>query len=344
MLTSILMALALGQVPAQNVRPQIGYVYPPGGRAGGTIEVRLGMYDWTPDTEIIVHDPRVKIEITGEASDFILTPPPYWFGLKAGQPQPPLPREVPARIMLPADLPPGSIRFQAANANGGSNVGQFVVSDTNEFIEPDTHSQALELPSLPVTVSGRLSRITEVDAYEFTVAAAGLVTCRLEDRLGQPFHGVVSIRDAQGNVVADAADTIGAGGDLLFTASAGAKYSLNIHDVEFGGDAGFVYRFTIRSGPKVVTTLPLVIGRGATTSVEFIGWGVATGKQELESITRDITAPADASLVAQSVLFDTPAGPARFELKLADAGDTLRPSAGDTPLAVAMPSMISSAL
>ena len=76
-------------------------------RPGTTVEVTLGTYDWTPDMQVLPHDPRVKIEITGPAGEPILTPPPYWFGKKAGQAQPPLPREVPARITIPADVPPG---------------------------------------------------------------------------------------------------------------------------------------------------------------------------------------------------------------------------------------------
>ena len=41
MLTTLLIIAALGQVPAQNVRPQIGYVYPPGAAAGTTVAQHL---------------------------------------------------------------------------------------------------------------------------------------------------------------------------------------------------------------------------------------------------------------------------------------------------------------
>src|SRR5262245_31257953 len=103
MLESFLIATAVfGQVAAANVRPQIGYVFPHGAKAGTTVEVRLRTYDWTPDMQIVAHDRRVKIEITGPAGEPILTPPPYWFGAKAGQAQPPLPTEIPARITIPA--------------------------------------------------------------------------------------------------------------------------------------------------------------------------------------------------------------------------------------------------
>ena len=250
MLTSLVLLTAFAQIPAQNVRPQIGYVYPPGGKAGTTIDVMLGTYDWTPDMQVLSADPRVKIEITGPAGDFLLTPPPYWFGQKAGQAQPPLPREVPARITLPADLPPGPIQWRVANANGGSNVGTFVVSDGAEFVEPDQHAGTLDLPALPVVANGRLSRITEIDTYKFTVPDAGLVTVRLADRVGQAFHGVLTIRDAVGKVMADGADTTGDDVVLLFTAQAGATYTATVTDLEFAGDRGYVYRLSIARGPR----------------------------------------------------------------------------------------------
>ncbi|MDX1943789.1 MAG: hypothetical protein SFU86_00155 [Pirellulaceae bacterium] len=329
MFTSLLLLTAFAQVPAQNVRPQIGYVYPPGGKAGTTVEVMLGTYDWTPDVQILPVDPRVKIEITGPMGDFILTPPPYWFGLKAGQAQPPLAREVPARITLPADLPPGPIQWRVASANGGSNVGTFVVGDGAEFVEPEQHAKTLDLPALPVVANGRISRITEIDTYRFTVADAGLVTVQLSDRIGQPFHGSLTIRDAAGKVVADGAGTTGDDVVLLFTAQAGTTYTATVTDLEFAGDRGYVYRLSINRGPRVLTTLPLVVKRGETVPVEIIGWGVATGALKVETITKPIAVPADNKAETFLAAVDTPAGPASVTLALSDAADQPEPASAD---------------
>ena len=332
MLELLVIVAALGQVPAQNVRPQIGYVYPPGGRAGTTVDVQLGTYDWTPDMQIFVHDPRVTLEITGPAGDPIMTPPPYWFDQKAGQPQPPLAREVPARITIPADTPPGPVRWQAANANGATNVGTFVVSDTAEFVEPEKHDGALDLPPLPVTACGRISRIAEIDAYRFTVPTAGLVVCRLEDRLGQPFHGFLTVRDSAGRLVTDVADTVGQGAVATFEAQPSQTYEASLHDVEFAGDRGYVYRLSIRRGPHVLASLPLVVGRGETRAVEVIGWGVASGGLKLESATHQLTIPQDAVGESFDYPLDTPAGRATVRLSLAAGnatGDSLEPVASD---------------
>lgn len=234
-MTKLLMLIALlSQVAAQNVRPQIGYTYPTGGRVGTTVDVQLGTYDWTPDMQVFVHNPLIELKLTGPASEFQMTPPPYWFGAKASLTQPPLAREVPARFSIPAEQPAGAVpvgpvHWQAANANGGSNLGTFFVSNVEEFVEPEQHSDTIQLPPLPLAISGRIHRITDSDTYSFTAQHSGLVTCRLHDRIGQPFNGVLTVRDQNGQVVADAANTTGGAETVvMFQVISGSTYTVNI--------------------------------------------------------------------------------------------------------------------
>ena len=318
----LVLALLAQPKPSENVRPQIGYVYPTGGQAGSTIDVMIGGYDWTPDVKLFVRNERVKIEITGPAGEIIMTPPPFWFGPKAGQLQPPLPREIPARITLPADLPPGPIHFQAYNANGASEVGTFEVGKTLEVIEPEKNRSPIDLPSLPIVASGRLARITEIDQYKFTATAAGLVTCKLDDRIGQAFAGVLTIRDAQGVVIADGADTTGRGVAVTFSAKAGAAYSVAVNDAEFAGDRGYVYRLSITSGPQLITTSPLVVARGKSTPLTVVGWGVATGAHKIETATTTVAVPANAGETYRAEL-KTPGGLVTANLAVAEVADAV---------------------
>src|SRR5215203_2435449 len=73
--------------------PEIGYIFPPGGKAGTTVDVQLGAVDWTPDMQIFVLDRRVRIEPRGSLGPLLLPEPPYFVGTKAYNP-PPLPREL----------------------------------------------------------------------------------------------------------------------------------------------------------------------------------------------------------------------------------------------------------
>jgi hypothetical protein len=89
--------------------PEAGYIFPPGGKAGTTVQVRLGGYDWTPDMDFFVLDKRVRLIPTGPPGPILVPGPPYWFGAKGRLGALPLPREVPAQLVIPAGVGPGPI-------------------------------------------------------------------------------------------------------------------------------------------------------------------------------------------------------------------------------------------
>ncbi len=251
-----LVVLAAAPARAQKA-PDVGYAFPSGGRAGSSVEVRLGGYDWTPDLQYFVHDPRVRLEVLGPPGPILLTPPPYWFGVKSYSAPPPLPREVRARLTLPAGLPAGPIRWQVANANGASGTGVFVVSHEPEIVEDETRATAQELPSLPTTISGRLDRVEDVDRYRFRAEHTGLVACELfARRLGADVHLAVEVRDRRGDVIADLVDTEGRDPLVRFPAVAGEEYEVAIHDLDFRGDWAYVYRLAVREEPSGVRDAP----------------------------------------------------------------------------------------
>ena len=280
---------------AQQV-PAIGYMYPSGGQAGSTVDVVLGGYDWTPDMELFVRDPRIQLELAGDPGPVIVPEPPYWFGKKARRGPFPMPRETPARLKLPTDLSPGIYRWQAANANGVTASGKFIVSDALEAVEEKDRLEPQHLPSLPVTVSGQILKIAEVDEYRFTAPATGPITCEIVAAgIGSPLTAIVEIRDAAGRLVADAADTAARDERFTFPVEVGQEYFAKIYDVDFRGNRSFVYRLSFTPGPRLLSTFPAVIQRGVAQDVEFFGFGLETGAAKLESVTRTINVTADAA-------------------------------------------------
>src|SRR5205823_3443815 len=197
--------------PAVPKAPEAGYIYPSGGKAGTTVNVQVAGFDWTPDLQFFFSDPRIKLELLGPPGPILVAPPPYWFGPKAYVTALPMPREIPARLTLTADLPPGPIRWQVANANGGSaGAGVFWVGNGPEATEDEKAREPQRLSSLPVTVNGRLWKIEEIDRYRFRAARTGPVACELfARRLGANLNGVLEVRDAADRLVADVADTEG---------------------------------------------------------------------------------------------------------------------------------------
>jgi len=273
--------------------PEVGYIFPAGGKAGTTVDVQLGGYDWTPDMEFFVHDKRTQLIPTGPPGPILIPPPPYWFGAKGRIAALPLAREVPARLVIPADLPGGPLPWQAANANGCTAAGVFILGTGREVVEDEGRTGPQPLARLPVTVSGRLLKNEEVDCYRFTAPRDGPITCELmARRLGAKFLAVMAVRDSNGQVMADVAGTGGTDPSLTFAAKANLQYVLSIHDADFGGDRSYVYRLTITDGPRVLGTLPAAGRRGETREVEFVGIGVASGGAKLESLKRTIAFPA----------------------------------------------------
>jgi len=301
--------------------PEPGYIYPPGGKAGTTVDVQLAGFDWTPDLQFFVLDPRVKLETIGVPGPILIPPPPYWFGPKGYVAPLPLPREIAAKITLPADLPAGPIRWTVAGASGaGTRTGIFWVGTGPEIVEAPATKTPQILPALPVTVSGRLSKIEEVDRYKFTVPKDGPVTCEVIARkLGVNMNVVLTVRDAAGKVVAEAVDSEGQDLALSFKAAANVEYIVSVNDLDFRGDRSFVYRLTLTPGPRVVATIPAVGKRGETRDVEFV-----VANPLLESITRKITFPNDPKLSTFAYRLETPAGTTPvFDIPLGISTETL---------------------
>lgn len=293
---------------AQQQAPAIGYMYPSGGQAGTTVDVVLGGYDWTPDIELFVHDPRIGLELTGTPGPVIVPEPPYWFGKKARRSPFLMPRETPAKLTIPVGTKPGVYRWQAANANGATEAGRFIVSEYPEVREEADRTGAQELTSLPVVVSGQILKIEEVDLYRFVAPQAGPITLSLTSAaIGSPLTAALEVRDATGQLVAEATDTDGNDLRMTFVATADQPYVVGIYDVDFRGNRSFVYRMTFSPGPHVVATIPAAGRPGETRDVEFIGYGVATGGAKIESLTRSVTFPDEPtdSLVMR---LDTPIG------------------------------------
>ncbi len=284
------MLLCATTAVAQQQAPAIGYMHPAGGRAGSTVDVVLGGYDWTPDIEAFVFAPGVQLNLTGEPSSVIVPEPPYWFGKKARRAPFLMPSETPAKLSIPADTPPGVYAWQVANANGAAARGRFMVSHGRELLEDADRSGPQPLDALPVTVSGQIRKIKEVDQYRFVAPHDGPITLALSAAaINSPLTATIEVHDASGKLIADASDTAHGELRLTFAVKHDQPYVVSVYDVDFRGNRSFVYRLAVSAGPQVVAALPAAGQRGETRNIEFIGFGLASGAARLESIIRPVT-------------------------------------------------------
>ena len=334
-LAGLLLFAALPTAEAQHA-PAIGYMFPSSVAVGQTTDVILGGYDWTPDMQVLVHDQRITIELVGEPGPIIVPEPPYWFGKKSRRAPFLLPREVKARITVPADVKSGLVKWQAANANGATSVSRFSISSVPTITDTADRQYAQQLPELPVCINGQIRHIREVDDFNFTVDKDGPVTCAVIARaIGSELNAVLEIRDGAGNIVADAADTAGQDTAITFAATANTPYTARIYDLDFRGNRAFVYQLQIQAAPRIIAAVPCHGPAGKSVPVKFVGYGIATGSGTLETITREVTFPADISVSTFDYSLETDFGTcAAVSLQLSDlpelsgdANDLLVPSA-----------------
>jgi hypothetical protein len=340
----LVLLLLIGPVSAQTP-PEIGYVFPPGGPPGSTMDVRIGGYNWTPDMQLFVHDPHVKLELTGPPSEVLVPEPPYWFGKKARDNDFPLPREFPARLTIAADASPGLVRWQAANANGATGTGTILISGSGvvfggsdvhlERSTPKTTPDPFAVPKLPAAVVGQIQKLEEVDRVSFTAEQSGVVTLDLwTRRLGSQMNAILEVRNEAGQLVADGADTAGHDLQLTVPVRAAERYTISLYDTDFRGHRSFVYRLVIQDGPQIVAAIPAAGKRGEIRTVEFVGIGLATGKPVLESVSCEVTFPTDPAAKAFAYQLATPFGKSLpYKLRLGDWSEFTEASmSADKPL------------
>lgn len=336
------LCLASASSARAQLAPEIGYIQPAGAQAGSTVEVTLGGYDWTPDMQLFAHDPRIKLELIGPPSPVLITEAPYWFGMKARGYAWPLAREFKARLTVPADVPPGLVKWQVANANGVSPTGVLHVGTYAEVVEQRVDNAPQDLPQLPCIVSGQIRRIEEIDRYRIKPAQAGPITIELfARRLTAPgnlmcLHGMLQVTDDTGKKIVDVAATEGDDLTTTFVAEANREYVLSLHDVDFAGDRSYIYRLVVAPGPGLAAAYPAAGKRGETRPVEFVGYGVATGAAKLESVAKDVAFPADPARPSFSYILETPFGKTpSYEFALSDSPELVEGVAlGELPAAV----------
>lgn len=264
------------------------YCYPPSGVPGTVVQAVLAGADWTPDIRIISEDPRLSIEPLGPPGPVLVPDPPYWQGIRSYLNDPPLPRELPARVSIPAGMPEGPVRWRAVNACGSKGAGTFWVGRGREVAEAPGEGGFTDAGPVPVTVFGRLARIEETDRYRFTPESDGMFEAEVfARRLGADFNAVLEARNSRGAVVAEHADTRGREARISFRGEAGKPMELSIRDIDYKGYRSMVYRIVVRPVAAIAAPAPGAVAVGSAIAfpgehLGSIGPGVAESRFTLK--------------------------------------------------------------
>lgn len=188
------------------------------------------------------------------------------------------------RFYVDADADPGIRDVRIATPRGASTIGQIVlVTDpvVYETKNNDTAELAQEL-NLPITACGRIEKAEDVDFFRFHVDASKTfcfhVTCmRLQDRVHDlQVHAdpILTIRDANGSIVATADNVLYADPLICHTFNREGDYWLEIRDVRYQSNAYWEYSIEINERPFVSTSFPVGVAANKKASLELIGYGI----------------------------------------------------------------------
>ncbi|MEW6303596.1 MAG: hypothetical protein AB1705_09010 [Verrucomicrobiota bacterium] len=264
-----------GLASAQLPVTRLSSVFPPGGKAGGAVEVTLHGSDLDELTAIHFTHPGISAKAKpGEANRFIVT--------------------------IADSVPAGVYEARVVGHFGISNPRAFVVGDRPEVLQKKPNQAlAAAMDIAPGTVVNGFAEGNQADYYKFTAKQGErvLITCAAEE-IDSRMDAALVLQDAAGRELQRARS----GGLLDFTAPADSAYVVKVHDFLFRGNTDYFYRLTIGAGPHIDFVLPPA---GAPGKGKYTLFGrnlpggtaanvVAADGKPLERLDVEIELPGDA--------------------------------------------------
>jgi hypothetical protein len=229
---ALVAALLPGIAEAQLPQPRLQAVYPPGGRAGETVEVQLAGADLEGVDALWFDHPGLRA-----------------FRRKAGT----------FVVAIATGVPVGHHDLRAVGPLGVSNPRAFVVGDRPEAREAEPNNTPAQANTIAVNavVNGRMDGQADVDCFAFEGKAGRRVFLDLAaERIDSRLDAVLHVLDPSGAEIALAHDHFGPDPFLDLTLPADGRYVVRVHDVIYNGSAEYGYRLALHDGPHLDAVVP----------------------------------------------------------------------------------------
>ena len=235
-LIAVLVVSCAAHAPLRADLPAISLtaVFPPGARAGTTVEVSVAGDDLDGLAELRFSHPGVFARPAVDA---------------AGVARPN--RFV---VAVAPDVPPGACDVRAVGRFGISSPRTFVVGDLPEAVErPGNESPGGATAIAADSVVNGTCAASAVDHFTFAAKAGQrvLVSCAAGE-IDARTEPVVVLSDAAGRELGRSRT----GGVIDFAPTVDGSYLLRVHDATFRGGPAFFYRLSVSTGPHVDFILP----------------------------------------------------------------------------------------
>lgn len=296
----VLMLFSIVELTPAQVAPQLTSISPRTAQRGQTIDITLEGKNIDETAEIWLSKEGIKAEIKQRTP--VATVRFNGSGISGEVPSNP---RLVLSFEIASDAPLGNHQIRLITPKGVSNPQNFLVGNLPEKKEKEPNNTLAQanLIELPVTLSGAVSSIDDLDVFKFKLKKGARLICDISaQRMGSPLDTYLELIDPSGNEAAKSIDGNALDSFIDHTTQHDGEYSLNIRDVRFQGGGNYVYRLNIGELPYLQSVFPLGGKRGVVNNVSVTG-------ANLGSInTLQLNISPDAELGIQELRVNTPNG------------------------------------
>ena len=247
-----------GSAGASSAPPTLKHLFPAGGQRGSQVVTTCtGEFSWpakvfAPGVDVVLGEEEGKLEVS-----------------------------------ISQDLAADRVWIRLYNEEGISTAVPFLVGNLQEVDEQEPNNSpgdAQALAENSVTVNGVLQANGDVDAFAVSLDSGQTLVAAVDahTRLGSPMDAILQVASTDGLVLAENHDDIGLDPRLTFTATKPGTYIVRLFafpsapnsTIAFRGDAGFIYRLTLTTGPFITHSDPLSVSQADPGEVEVFGWNI----------------------------------------------------------------------
>ena len=278
------------EASAQLPAAQLHALFPPGGRQGTIVEVRIASgRDTDGAARLVFSHPHITaVQKTRSPSAFEEGPQPV-----AGE----------FTAAIHPDVPPGMYEARCVGRFGMSNPRAFVVGNIPEQNEAaDNHAADKAATVALDTIVNGTADAAAGDFFKIALKKdQRIVLDCWADRIDSQMDATLAIYDAAGRELAADRDTNRRDPLLVFTAPSDGDYIVKLYDFLYRGGGEYPYRLQISTGPYVDFVFPPVAMPGSKAGFTVFGSnlpggskveGLALRGRPFEQASVEIEAPA----------------------------------------------------
>ncbi len=275
---------ALAQLPITKLNS----IFPLGGTAGSTVEVKIAGTDLEDVTALTFSHPGITAKLkTREPKLFEEGPQPI---------------DNTFEISVDSKVPVGTYDVRASGRFGLSNARAFMVGRHPDIVETEPND-SIDKPNevtIPAAISGLSNKATDQDFFTFEAKKGErlIIDCWAE-RIDSQLDASLTLYDGKGNELDSSRDVNRRDPMIDFTVPADGTYILRVFDFVYAGGADYFYRVVISADPYIDFVYPPSGQPGSKGQYTVYGRNLPNGKpsefyvggKQLQQIQAPITLP-----------------------------------------------------